>query len=458
MKKTITLLAILYVANIFATDRFVDPNLSQGNGTTLFTTITDAVAAAVNGDRIIVASSTYNEAELSIDKSLQIIPQTAGSTINFNANIIVSGFSGMKLEIIGFDLGSYYFNGTNVNNGSYTNRSSISIIDCSALRIVFNQDFYDCKFLNNEVEQFIAFRHGNVMKNTTNHIVLLDESQDNNPDTDIKNKIIQNNVTFLMGIYNNDYPFLIANNSFRDLSVRKWCVSENAINEIINNDIKSNATLQFASINVPEYNLIISNNFFQNTFYHLYDTCDTMPSHYYGLSTSQSQAYENTALMNFDHIGSYVPAYSLWFGYSGSWTWGSDTMYNPIRPNVNNCIISWVQAGTSDFPNISTPGFIEWSYNGIDFNCNVPNSSSPLSLTKIVGQTNPTDGGNPNHKYYDIDLTINDRGINGGPYSQLNYNASNPNNSRAFIFDLDMPVDLFPGQDVKIKAKGYHSN
>lgn len=44
------------------------------------------------------------------------------------------------------------------------------------------------------------------------------------------------------------------------------------------------------------------------------------------------------------------------------------------------------------------------------------------------------------------------------PYSQLNYNASNPNNSRAFIFDLEMPVDLFPGQDVQIKAKGYHKN
>lgn len=73
MKYTITFLAILCVLNAFATDRFVDPNLSQVNGTKLFTIITSAVAAAVNGDRIIVASSTYNEAELTIDKSLKII-------------------------------------------------------------------------------------------------------------------------------------------------------------------------------------------------------------------------------------------------------------------------------------------------------------------------------------------------------------------------------------------------
>lgn len=59
MKKKITLLAILCVVNVFASDRFVNPNLSQGNGTTLFTTITSAVAAAQNGDRIIIAYSTY---------------------------------------------------------------------------------------------------------------------------------------------------------------------------------------------------------------------------------------------------------------------------------------------------------------------------------------------------------------------------------------------------------------
>jgi hypothetical protein len=60
MKKLITILALFTASSIFAIDRFVNPNLSSGNGTTLFTNITSAVAAAVNGDRIIVASNTYN--------------------------------------------------------------------------------------------------------------------------------------------------------------------------------------------------------------------------------------------------------------------------------------------------------------------------------------------------------------------------------------------------------------
>ena len=110
------------------------------------------------------------------------------------------------------------------------------------------------------------------------------------------------------------------------------------------------------------------------------------------------------------------------------------------------------------FPNKDVSGFFEWTYNGIVFPQTSPVSSQPLSFTNIAGTTNVSDAGNPNHDYYDPDLTVNDRGINGGPYSVLNYNSANPNNSKAFIFDLDMPADLFPGQNVEIKAQGYHKN
>ena len=83
-----------------------------------------------------------------------------------------------------------------------------------------------------------------------------------------------------------------------------------------------------------------------------------------------------------------------------------------------------------------------------------------MVLTKITGSTGTNiDSGNPNHDYYDIDLTINNRGRTGGPYSILNYNPSiNPSNGKAFVFDIEMPTDLFPGQQVDIKSKGYHKN
>lgn len=458
MKKILTLLSILYVVNAFAIDRFVNPNLSQGNGTTLFTTITDAVAAAENGDRIIVTSSTYNEAELTIDKSLQIIPQTAGSTIKCNFNIIVNGFSGMKLEIIGFNLGVYEFKTLDLNDGDYNNRAKVSIIDSTADKVLFNKDFFECILINSNITKYIVFKHGTILGNTTKHIVLIDENQDNNQNVITKNKIIQNDVSFLIGVFNNDYPFVIANNTFRDLSIRRWSVADNAANQIINNTIKDNASLNFSNVNVPKYNLIFSSNLFEGTFFFMHTpaACNNSPGEFYSPRGGfRSINEENITLYRFQN-DPYQGAYNGWFDKT-NWSWG-DEINNPTRPSYG--CLQWIEQGAAEytFPKLTVPGFVEWTYNGLDFDCNLPDASSPLTLTKNVGQTSPIDGGNPNHKYYDIDLTVNDRGINGGPYSKLNYNASNPNNSRAFIFDLEMPADLFPGQDIQIKAKGYHKN
>jgi hypothetical protein len=112
------------------------------------------------------------------------------------------------------------------------------------------------------------------------------------------------------------------------------------------------------------------------------------------------------------------------------------------------------------FPDPNVTGYFKWTYNGIDLPCTVPTGSQPLVLTKIIGTTGTNvNTGNPNHDYYDIDLTINDRGRTGGPYSILNYNPTfNPSNGKAYVFDLEIPADLFPGQQIDIKAKGYHRN
>jgi hypothetical protein len=115
---------------------------------------------------------------------------------------------------------------------------------------------------------------------------------------------------------------------------------------------------------------------------------------------------------------------------------------------------------SSLFPYPHIPGYFKWVYNGNDLPCTVPTGANPLVLTKIIGSTGTTiNSGDTNHDYYDIDLTVNDRGILGGPYSILNYNPSiNPSNGKAYIFDLEMPSDLFPGIQVDINAKGYHRN
>ncbi|MBP9848039.1 MAG: hypothetical protein KBC58_01235 [Flavobacterium sp.] len=409
MKHIFTLLTLFTLSSLFAVDRFVDPNLSAGNGTTLFTNITSAITAAVNGDRIIVASNTYNEAALTIGKSLQIMPQTSGTTINFNANITIAGFPGMKLEITGFNLGIYSFSSSPITSGSYSNRAKISIINCFSTNLEINNDFYESNIIKNTISNDITIKYGNVAINNCGSIKLMDEALSNQSNLE-KNLIVANVVTSII-VYNDDFKVVVANNSLTSLILKRWNPNPNLKNYVINNTFSNNSNLLVSYINVPYYNIVVSSNEFLGT----------------NVSSFGFQCNTNC------NIGCYTSEiFSNQCNFGGQYP--------------------------SQFPNPTISGFFEWTYNGIDLDCTIPTAGNPLVLTKIIGSTTAVNGGNPNHNFYDIDLTINDRGVNGGPYSQLNYNATNSNNSKAFIFDLDMPSDLFPGQNVEIKAKGYHKN
>jgi hypothetical protein len=437
MKKTITLLAILYVANIFATDRFVNPNLSQGNGTTIFTTITAAVAAAENGDRIIVASSTYNEAELTIDKSLQIIPQTTGGTIGFNSNIIFNGFIGMKVELLGFNLGNYNFLTNPIPDSSSDSYCNISLINSRANKANFDNFGYYLNSIHLILTNDLLLKNGGIYLSEMNNCYLLDELGTNTDNEKIK--FVKNEIKNDLYIFNDNHEIIVANNKLNNLIVQKWVLDINKTNYIINNEFKNNCNLHFAcfdsgttgdgglSRNVfnINYNFKISNNIFLGVVNFL--TASFVNNSPWGRI---SYGFDYYSYGNFEAIG-YTTSNSLW-------------------------------------PNPNFGGFFEWSYNFINIppwsssfaihRYNVERGAGKLSYTDILGSQNVIDSGSPNHFYYDLDLSINDRGVNGGPYSHLNYNANNPNNSRAFIFDLEMPVDLFPGQNIEIKAKGYHKN
>ncbi|MEN8858172.1 MAG: hypothetical protein ABF260_08935 [Flavobacteriaceae bacterium] len=438
----LTVITLLLFANAFATDRFVNPNLSQGNGTTLFTTITAAVAAAENGDRIIVTSSTYNEAELTINKSLQIIPQTAGTTINFNANIKISSTSELKVELIGLNLGFYSV--LAVNDGLPNNPTSLNLINISCENILIDKDYIIPNIIESNVANEIIIRAGNVLKTNCNKLFIYD-----GPDSNLLlgNIIISNNnISSVLQFYNDDLKFIISNNILHDIYITNWNKNIELSNEIFNNNFISkdnncnaltgNAPRVYFSVvgqlggccdyytefRVSYYNIIFTSN--------LFDTSPLFPKPSYmdsGTSPQFSTNQDRNLIRN---------------------------IYNSCQEPSRN--YGW-NSLSSIFPNEYSSGYFEWSYNHKKLPKTI-NTATSLSFTNLESLSLINDAGNPNHKYYDIDLTINDRGINGGPYSQLNYNASNPNNSRAFIFDLEMPSDIFPNGNIEIKAKAYHKN
>jgi hypothetical protein len=142
MKKLSFILAMFCAATTFATDRFVDATFGSGNGTTMFSTITSAINAATNGDRILVATGLYSEGALTINKSLTIAPQTAGAYIRYAGNITVNGSAGMKLYFVGMNMGIYSYT-MSTNSATSANRALVSFVDCKMGDLTVAADNYE---------------------------------------------------------------------------------------------------------------------------------------------------------------------------------------------------------------------------------------------------------------------------------------------------------------------------
>ena len=416
MKKILFILALFAVTSVSAIDRFVDPNLGSGNGTTLFTTVTSAVNAAVNGDRILIVAGTYNEPTLTLNKSLVIIPQVAGTYVYYNGNITIAGFPGMNLSILGFRLGIYSVTANAISGGSSSNRAVVNFVDSRMTNLTIDQDYYELNCARCQLISTTTFRYGNFVVSKTLDLYIKDEPNQNSLTSVIT--VINDTVSNNFDYRNDDSRVLIANNLLKHFYLFKWNNNSAISNKVINNDFVNNLTFFIPRYGAVNYNLIISSNNFAGVvnFYSNSNVC------------SSNDAYWTP--------GFYDGGISAVCG-----TIGTSTTY-------------------SFFPEPNSTGFFQWTYNGIDLPCTIPTGSQPLVLTKIIGTSGTNvNTGNPNHEYYDIDLTINDRGRTGGPYSILNYNPTfNPSNGKAYVFDLEIPADLFPGQQIDIKAKGYHRN
>ena len=59
-------------------------------------------------------------------------------------------------------------------------------------------------------------------------------------------------------------------------------------------------------------------------------------------------------------------------------------------------------------------------------------------------------------QYYDLDMTRNDCGTYGGPYSMENYWNDSTATGKARIYHLDMPSEIWSGQTPTIKASAVH--
>jgi hypothetical protein len=403
--------ALALSSSLMAVDRYVDPTLSTGNGSSQFNTIASAVAASLDGDRILIVSATYVEPTLVLNKSITLLSQTAGGVVNFNANITVAGTPGMKLQILGFNLGVYSITGNAITSGSAANRAKVSMIECRAAAITFDQTYYEANLMRCVTTGTTTIRYGNVISSKMANLYVNDEPLSNQNGRIL---IANDTVTARLNFTHDDNVMNIYNCLLTNLYLWQWNNSVSYTNKILNNEFTAGCFLHIPSGgSIPAYNFDFSNNLFNGTinFYNGGDPCCQV-----GL--------QNCSV----------------------WDYGTNT--------EGSCSY-WSTTGCT-FPNPNVSGFFRWTYNGVDLPVSNPTGSQPLQFQEVVGNAGTSDTGNPNHEYYDINLSRNDRGRTGGPYSTSNFNATAA--GQAYIFDLEIPADLFPGQAVDIKAKGYHKN
>ena len=464
---------------LWGSDLVVDPSLSVGNGTDLFASITSAVNASVDGDRILITPGVYQEAAFTISNSLTLMPTNEVSDVTINCNITVNTANNRVVNFVHINLGQYHltiegssssfdltllesqvsnltFNGssshsygitllnTNLSTltinvpGDMNNRCELHIIDCTISgSLSVDRDGWDLGLIRSSVGSTVTYRFGDVVMSTMSRLILNDEAGGNSLEN--RHAIIQNNISDYLEIRNDNCPVRIANNSLKNLYLFMWNHTADKI-DIINNEFVGSPRI-LLPWNPPAWNFRFNNNIFAST------------PQFFGFSTGGMYCD------NYNGCGGSTTYYNgpngifnVWNGNLPPGTIYDCSSNNDYCNGDDNTDFFW-SSGYAAFPNPAIAGFFEWSYNSHTLPQPNVSSSSPIVFTEVGNGGSVVNGGSPQHEYYDLDLTINDRGRIGGPWGTANFPANAT--GKAFVFDLDIPADLYPGSQVDIKAKAY---
>ena len=414
MKKIyILLISLTFLVNANAADLYV--NSSGASGT--YTSLGAAIQAANDGDRIIISTLMNLVENVTINKSVTINSATSGSMFVLNGTMTIQAAANKEIRVIGGDITTLNFTS---GTASDSTACKFYLVD-SQLDNDINANIYGLS-LNILYCQmgsvYVNMKFGSIIGSELSNFRLSSGSGTAQNDTTY---IIANKFTARCRIYNQDHNYFIANNFFNvsndlQLYLSYSKPSNSGWNNIVNNTFArySNGYSAYGNNLYLENSRDFSNlNIFNNFFRHN--------------NNSSSSNYYNS------HIG-----------YSSI-----QTSYQPsVQYNVFSC------------PNWTSSAGVYWnsSLNSSDFNNYFQNTSSYTYSTtdgRVTAGTNAINNGNPSIQYYDINMTRNDMGTYGGPFTWQNYHDTTAN-GRARVFDLDMPFEIWMGQSPTIKANAVH--
>lgn len=371
------LLCIISLGKIKATDLYVR-DLGAGGA---YSTISEAITAANDGDRIIIRPKTGNVPyleNLTINKSL-----TLASEINFSKYYVQGTISIVPAVNRVVTINNMYAFQSNISTSAVTlsgGRATVNIINC-----IVDLD------INLATKNVTANIHGNTCKNikivhgkiTGNNCENVTISGDTAPLATSEIYVI-GNTSGQINPYSS-YPINILNNDIIYGGLPIWITD---LKPGSTNTIQNNRVQTLWNNAAPVY-----------------------------VSAAYSTTTANVVIINNILIG--------------------NTNTDKITVNPNTPLITAI----ANY-NLSSNGFLT---SGVDIQSNnIANATYNLNLNNLTSSGAIINAGVPDEEYQDLDLSRNDIGPLGGSNSWVNYWSLNPGNKPRVMF-LNTPRRVYQG-------------
>jgi hypothetical protein len=425
MKSIIICLFTCMASFSYAADLFVQE--FGGGGT--FSTISDAITASSNGDRILVQPKAGNASfieSLTVNKAIQILTASNGNRFFLQGNITIAttlaAGSTVVIDGVNITIGgiSQTTNSTNAVNVYIVN----SVLQSGFIR--FAQRF-NVTVANNTVTGttntsacIVDICRGHILGNTVNAVeggIRVQSDAINNTDTTY---IVGNRVNLSTNFSNTFFQGINWGSS------TSFCfIANNFVQQTNNNSIVL-GTSSFPLINIggikPGTNSNERNNILNNTIV-FNNTANNLNYTYIGITSGNDPSI--LILSNLIHFVSTLPLNRAAFQI------GNQTPFS--YNNASNTSTLNISVGTDP-----------------------TNTTTAVTINTTTGcLTNNPDLGHPNAIFTDLDLTRNDWGACGGSFNatQNYFNTSTPGTAKVHL--LLAPRRVLQGGTISIEAEGH---
>jgi hypothetical protein len=375
-----------------------------------YSTIAAALSAAANNDTIVVYDKPSGQLwteNLTIDKNITFLHPTQGTRFKVPGSITIVPKAGMDLYIIGWDLNNNSI-GVSASGATATssNRAKITVADCNNMNnLNLNIDWVDARIFYNQTNFYgqLIFRHGLAVANVlSNSGIFVEQESTTAAQSDsiivIGNKARWCNITTKeAGVVANNYFYgdYHAQNFFSSpgqgntMLLRNHNQSATAIFSIVNNTIVNDGgdgTTRMAMVFNGFGNM--SNVKIVNNLIYVDEDNGASDCHgIYSYDGNSGQPFLSHNYINTRNLGNYT-----------NFNENNELNYKATAAYAYGSIDTWGRAS----------------------------SGNAYLINK----------GNYLGEYYDIDLTRNDIGTYGGPYTIDNYLTSGTGKGKVLYVNI----------------------